>query len=141
VGLIAGKGGWYHAHPLFAAYGILKVGDLYRQQLRLYVWKFLNGRLPDGKMAALRRVDESHVYSTRYAMTGLLVGSCNHRLVAYRVPAKWRTLTEEQMGMGSVGGFKQSSWGDFLVGYGLFQCRVEGCWVWDPGMGDGDLED
>jgi hypothetical protein len=33
--IIAGKGGRYHADPLFAKYGILKVGDLYRQQLRI----------------------------------------------------------------------------------------------------------
>jgi hypothetical protein len=40
VGLIAGKGGWYHADPLFAGYGILKVGDLYRHQFRLHTYKF-----------------------------------------------------------------------------------------------------
>jgi hypothetical protein len=48
--LIAGMRGRYHADPLFARYGIHKVGDLYRQQLRLYAWKFWNGRLPDGQM-------------------------------------------------------------------------------------------
>jgi hypothetical protein len=64
-----------------------------------------------------------------------------NRLVAYRVPAEWHTLTEEQGGMGSVGGFKRSSKGDFLVEYGLFQCRVAGCWVCgDRSAGDGDLE-
>jgi hypothetical protein len=36
VGLISGKGGCYYANPLFAEYGILKVGDLYRQQLRMH---------------------------------------------------------------------------------------------------------
>jgi hypothetical protein len=40
MGLIVGKGGRYHADPLFAKYGILKVGDLYRQQLRMHAWKF-----------------------------------------------------------------------------------------------------
>jgi hypothetical protein len=75
-----------------------KVGDLYRQQLRFHAWKFCNGRLPDGQMATLRRVDESHGYGTRSARTGLVVGSGNHRIVAYRVPAEWRTLTEEQRG-------------------------------------------
>ena len=30
AGLIAGKVGWYHADPIFAAQGILKVDDLYR---------------------------------------------------------------------------------------------------------------
>jgi hypothetical protein len=35
-GIIAGQGGRYHVEPLFAKYGILKVGDLYRQQLRMH---------------------------------------------------------------------------------------------------------
>jgi hypothetical protein len=129
VGLIAGKGGRYHADPLFSGYGVLKVGDLYRQQLRLHAWKFCNGRLPDAQMATLRRVGESHGYSTRSARSGLVVSSGKHRLVAYRVPAKWHTLTEEQRRMRSVGGFKRSSKGDFLVQYELFQCRVLECWV------------
>jgi hypothetical protein len=77
-GLIAGKRGRYHADPLFAGYGILKVGDLYRQQLRLHAWKFWNGRLPEGQMATLRRVDESHGYGTRSARSRLVVGSGNH---------------------------------------------------------------
>ena len=73
--LIAGKRGRYHADPLFARYEVLKVGDLYRQQLRLHAWKFWNGRLPGRQMAALRRVDESHGYGTRSARSGLVVGS------------------------------------------------------------------
>jgi hypothetical protein len=100
------------------------VGDLYRQQLRLYAWKFCNGRLPDSQAAVLRRVDESHGYGTRSARSGLVVGSGDHRLVGYRVPAEWRTLTKEQRGLGSVTGFKRSSKGDFLYEYGVFRCRV-----------------
>jgi hypothetical protein len=93
-------------------------------------------------MATLRRVDESHGYGTKSARSGLVVGSGNHRLLAYRVPAEWRNLIEQQRGMGSLGGFKQSSKGDFLVGYGLFQCRVASCWVCrDRSAGDGDLEE
>jgi hypothetical protein len=80
-------------------------------------------------MAALRRVDELHGYGTSFSRSGLVVGSGDHRMVAYRVPAKWRTLSEDQRWMGSVGGFKRSSRGDFLVGYDLFQCRMANCWV------------
>jgi hypothetical protein len=71
VGLIAGKGRRYHADPLFAKYGILKVGDLYQQQLRMHAWKFHNGRLPDSQAAMLARVGESHSYGTRAACSGL----------------------------------------------------------------------
>ena len=42
VGVIAGKRGKYHSDPLFARYGILKVGDLYHLQLRIHAWKFWN---------------------------------------------------------------------------------------------------
>jgi hypothetical protein len=88
VGLIAGKGGRYHADPSFSGYGILKVGDLYRQQLRLHAWKVWNGRPPGGQLATLRRVDGSHGYGTKSARSGLVVGSGNHRLAAYTVA--WR---------------------------------------------------
>jgi hypothetical protein len=92
-------------------------------------------------MATLRRVDGSHGYGTRSPRSGLMVRSGNHRLVAYRVPAKWRTLTEKQRGMRSVEVFKRSSKRDFLVQYELFQCRVPGCWVCgDHSAGDRDLE-
>jgi hypothetical protein len=65
-----------------------------------------------------------------------VVGSGNNRLVVYRVPAKWRTLTEEQRGMKSVGGFNRSSKGDFLVQYELFQCWGAGILgVWGPQCG------
>jgi hypothetical protein len=88
VGMIAGKGGRYHADPLFSGYGVLKLGDQYRQQLRLHAWKFCNSRLPDSQMATLRRMDGSHGYGTRSARSGLVVGSGDHKLVSNRVPAK-----------------------------------------------------
>jgi hypothetical protein len=63
-GIIAGKGGCYNADPLFARYGILKVEDLYLQQLRMHAWKFHSGRLPDSQAAMLSRVGKSHGYGT-----------------------------------------------------------------------------
>jgi hypothetical protein len=43
--------------------------------------------------------------------------------------------------MGSVGGFNRCSKGDFLVEYGLFECRVAGCWgCVDRSAVDGNLE-
>ena len=46
AGLIAGSGGRYHADPLFAKHGILKIGDLYKQQVRVHGWRFWNRQLP-----------------------------------------------------------------------------------------------
>jgi hypothetical protein len=75
-------------------------------------------------MATLRRVVGSHSYGIRSARSGLVVGSGNHR-----VSAEWRTLTEEQRGMGLVGDFKRSSKGDFWwrMGFSSVGWRVSGC--------------
>jgi hypothetical protein len=127
VGIIAEHGGRYHADLLFAKYGILKVGDLYRQQLRMHAWKFHNDRLPDSQAAMLARVGESHSYGTRAARNGLVVTTGDHRMVGYRAPTEWGTLTEEQRAIMSVAGFKRSSKGNFLVQYEVFQCGVAGC--------------
>jgi hypothetical protein len=127
VGLIAGKGAVILR--ILCEYGVLKMGDLYRQQLRLHAWEFWICWLPDSQVAMLRRVDECHGYGTSSARTGLVVGSGGHRSMGYRVPAEWHTFTKELRGLGSVARFKQSSKGDFLVGYGVFQCRVAGFWV------------
>jgi hypothetical protein len=88
MGIIAGQGSRYYADPLFAKYGILKVGDLYRQQLRMYAWKFHNGRLPDSQEDMLARVGESHSYGTRAAHSGLVVSTGDHKMVGYRIPTE-----------------------------------------------------
>ena len=70
VGLMAGKRGLYHADPLFARYGVLKLGDLYRQQVRIHAWKFCNGKLPEAQAAMLQRTEARHRYGTRAARGG-----------------------------------------------------------------------
>ena len=129
VGLMAGKVGLYHADPLFAGFGVLKIGDLYRQQLRVHGWKFWNGRLPEGQAAMLGRVGALHGHGTRAARGGMVVGSRDHGAVAYRVPTEWRTLSEGQREMGTLSGFKRSSRAGFVAEYGAFECRVVGCRV------------
>ena len=125
---MAGKRGVYNADPHFARFGILKVGDLYRQQVRVHAWKFWNGRLPENQAAMLQRVDERHGHGTRAARGGgLALSSGDHRVVGYRVPTEWRSLSEEQRGMGWISGFKRSSRAGFLAGYGAFACEVAGC--------------
>ena len=123
AGLVAGKGGRYHADPLLAQHGMLKVGDLYRQQLRVHAWRFWNGRLPDNQAAMLGRIDGVHRYGTRSAGAGLYLSTRDHRSVGYRVPKEWDTLPGELRGLGSLGAFKRRSRGGFLAGYGAFECR------------------
>ena len=129
VGLLAGKRGLFHADPLFAEFGVLKIGDLYRQQLRVHGWKFWNGKLPECQAAMLGRVAALHGHGTRAVRGGLVVGSRDHGAVAYGVPTEWRTLSDEQRGMASLSGFKRSSRAEFVAGYGVFECRDAGCRV------------
>jgi hypothetical protein len=77
----------------------------------------------------IAQVGESHSYGTLAVRSGLVVSTGDRRLVGYRIPMEWATLTEEQRVIVSIAGFKWSSKGDFLVQYGPFQCGVAGCWV------------
>ena len=133
AGLVAGQRGRYHSRPLFSAHGILEIGDLYRQQLRVHAWRFWNGRLPEGQAAMLGRVEDVHRYGTRSARAGIHVSSRDHASVGYRVPKEWGTLTEGQRGMGSLAGFKRGSRAGFLRGYAVGYeggfCGVRGCYV------------
>ena len=133
AGLVAEKRGPYHADPLFAQYGMLKVGDLYRQQLRIHAWRFQNGMLPLNQAAMLTRTADLHGHGTRSAKRGLAVTARDHRMVGYRVPREWATLTEAQRGVGSLAAFKRGSRGGFLSSYGSFVCAVTGCWVCGQG--------
>ena len=127
AGLVAGRRGQYHADPLLARYGMLKVGDLYRQQLRVHAWRFWNGRLPENQRAMLGRAGDVHGHGTRSARAGLYLSSRDHGSVGYRVPREWGTLSEEQRGVGSLVGFKRGSRDGFLGVYGAFECG--GCYV------------
>ena len=125
--LAAGVRGRCHADPLLAELGMLKVGDLYRQQLRVHAWRFWNGRLPVNQAAMLGRVGSVHGHATRAAGAGLFLSSRDHRSVGYRVPKEWATLTEVQRSVGSLASFKRGSQGGFLGAYRAFVCRERGC--------------
>ena len=129
AGLVAGKRGLYHSDPLFAQFSMLKIGDLYRQQLRVHAWRFWNGQLPAGQAAMLSRTDSVHQYGTRSARTGMALTARDHRVVGYRVPSEWATLTEGQRGMRSLAAFKRGSRAGFLGEYGSFVCGVGNCGV------------
>ena len=135
AGLVAGLRGRYHADPLFARFSMLKVGDLYRQQLRVHAWQFWNGRLPENQGAMLRRVDSVHGYATRSAGGGIHVGTRDHRSIGFRVPKEWAGLTAEERGGRSLAAFKRRSRDGFLREYGLFACGALDCVVcegWGP---------
>ena len=77
----------------------------------------------------LDRTDSVHQYSTRAARAGIALTARDHRVVGYRVPKEWATLTEGQKGAGSLTAFKRGSRAGFLAGYGSFVCGSVGCGV------------
>ena len=87
----------------------------------------------------LGRVGFLQAHATRSARSGLVVATRDHGSVGYRVPVEWRSLTEEQRGLGSISGFKRSSRAGFLGQYGGFVCRTVGCGVCGIGRGDADV--
>ena len=141
VGMIAGKTGRYHADPLFARFGLLKIGDLYRQQLRIHAWKFWNGCLPQGQAAMLERVNQTHEHGTRLARRGMFISTRDHRRVGYRIPKEWETITEALRSTASLGAFKRLSKGEFLEGYDQFRCTVSDCYVCGRVRAGGRLEE
>ena len=140
AGLAAERRGGFHADPLFASAGMLKVGDLYRQQLRIHAWRFWNGKLPPNQAAMLGKVGDVHGHATRSARSGLFLSTRDHRSVGYRIPKEWATVTEVQRGLGSVAAFKRSSRAGFLAGYGVFECKVGGCRVCAGGGAEGERQ-
>ena len=135
AGLIAGRRGRFHADPLLAGLGMLKVGDLYRQQLRVHAWRFWNQRLPQNQAAMLSRVGDVHGYGTRSARGGLFVSTRDHRSVGFRVPREWGAVGEGLRGSGSLGAFKRRSRAGFLGEYAAFRCSVPACYVCLGGRG------
>ena len=108
---MAGRRGLYHADPLFAQFGMLKVGDLYRQQLRVHAWRFWRGMLPPNQAAMLGRTGDVHRHATRSARSGLFLATRDHRAVGYRVPKEWGSLSEAERGVPSLAAFKRGSRG------------------------------
>ena len=135
AGLVAGKRGLFHSDPVFAQFGMLKIGDLYRQQLRVHAWRFWRGLLPENQAAMLRRTADVHGYATRSAGSGLALTTRDHRSVGYKVPKEWGSLPVGLKGAGSLAAFKRQSRAGFLDGYGAFQCGVRSCYVCVPGEG------
>ena len=137
AGLVAGRTGLFHHDLLFAEQGMLKVDDLYRQQLRVNAWQFWNGRLPENQAALLRRTGEVHGHATRSARSGLFPATREQRSVGYWVPMEWGELTEEQRGAALLAAFKRGSRGGFLAEYGSSVCSDQGCEVCGGAGGGG----
>ena len=112
-----------------AEFGILKIGDLYRQQLRLYAWKFWKNKLPENQTVLLSKVSDVHRHQTRSADLGLFVKTQDHRSVGYRVPKEWDSVPKVLRDISSLSGFKKKSKDEFIMGYKRFICDIHNCYV------------
>ena len=129
AGVLAGKNGKYHADPIMAELGILKIEDLCRQQMRIYAWKFWKGKLPGSQEDMLGKVKQTHGHNTRMAQTGIAFKSQDHKSIGYRIPKEWDSLSRSLKESKSLSGFKQQSKRDFLAGYAKFKCTTANCYV------------
>ena len=129
AGIIAGERGRFHADPLFSRFGIIKIGDLYKQQLRIYGWRFWNNRLPAGQAAMLRRVSSVHCHNTRASRNELFMSTQDQRSISYRVPKEWQVTIDGLKSNKALGSFKKKSKQGFLAGYKAFSCQEEACFV------------
>ena len=129
AGVIFGKKGKYHADPLFADLQILKIDDLYRQQLRIHAWKFWNGKLPSSQAQVLSKVSEAHSHNTRAAEKGIAIRTLDHKSLAFRVPKEWETLGRDLRETKTLAALKKASRKGFLTEYGAFKCETRECYV------------
>ena len=78
---------------------MLKVGELYRQQL------------PESQAAMLRRAGDVHGHATRAARSGLFFSTRDSKSVGYRIPKEWASLTEANRGAASLAASNPNSHG------------------------------
>ena len=129
AGMIAGKYGKYHADPLFSRFGMLKIEDLYKQQLRIHAWQCWNKLLPENQTAILHKVSDTHSYSTRSAELGFSLSTRDKHSISYRVPKEWSLLSAELKSKTSLAAFKRHSKQQFIRAYGSFACKQVDCRV------------
>ena len=129
AGIIAGKKGLYHADPLFAKYGILKIGDLYKQQLRVHAWQFWNNQLPQSQSTMLQKVSDTHNYNTRSADALLSSRSKDQLSISYRVSKEWSSVPAKVRDSATCSSYKRKSRKELLQNYKEFVCHQPGCLV------------
>ena len=132
--LIEGVRGKNHSSPLFAKHGMLRIEDMYRHQLRIHGWRYMNGGLPESQVEMLGRVSDIHSYATRSATRDLYPASRDHNSISYKIPKEWSGLKKGLKEQRSLAAFKRQSKAEFLAGYKAFSCRGVGCRVCDGGV-------
>ena len=122
-----------HSDPLFFKSGIMKIDDLYRQQLRVHAWHFWNGQLPEAQAEMFHRVRDVHSYNTRASESEVSVSVRDQGSISFKLPKEWATIPENLKQTKSLAAFKRNSKKDLRADYGKFQCLVQGCGVCGEG--------
>ena len=133
--MVEGKTGVYHADPLFAKNGVLKIEDLIRQQSRIHAWQFWNGHLPENQAAMFQRTSDLHNYSTRLASTGITMTTADKHSMRYKIPKEWSSLPEKLKCERSLTAFKRQSRRQFIEQYRTVFCKEVGCCTCAGGIG------
>ena len=133
--MVEGKTGVYHADPLFAKHGVLKIEDLHRQQTRIHAWQFWNGRLPENQAAMFQRTSDRHNYCTRSAGTGVTMMTGDQHSMRYKIAKEWSLLPDKLKSQQSLTAFKRQSRRLFIEQYKRFSCKQAGCRACVGGMG------
>ena len=125
VRIISGSHRISHADPLFARLGVLKVGDLYSQRVRVFSYQLSRGQLPCGVSSLFNKIE--HGYNTRGSGVNLSVGKSNSGSIAGIVPTVWNALPGYLKSCPSLASFKENSKKGFLADYSRFRCNIRSC--------------
>ena len=130
MSMIEGSGRRNHSEPIFYELGILKIDDLYRQQLRIHAWKFSRGMLPENQRAMLCMVRDTHNYETRASGNRLLSYSTqDQRCIGYRLPREWQSTPSDVREASGLQLMKKRSKQHFLLKYSFFECSTQNCFI------------
>ena len=124
--MVTGRSRKCHTDPLFAECNLLKINDVYRQQLRVHAWQFWNGWLPENQAAMFQRVEDTHGYSTRAARNEIS-RTRDTNSIAYRVPKEWASLPDSIKEARALTAFKNQSKRQMIRQYENFDCVQAGC--------------
>ena len=125
VRIITGSHPVSHADPLFARLGVLKMGDLFSQRVRVFSYQLFRNQLPCGVASMFDKA--THGYNTRGARSSIFIGRSGPCSIKSIAPRCWNALSKELRESPSLASFKQRSKVDLLGQYARFVCDVRGC--------------
>ena len=87
-----------HTDPLFSKLKLLKLDDLYKHQLGIYMYKSTKGLLPDSMSSMvipIHNVHDHHLRNQNGYYIQLVRTNCRKFTIHYTGPVFWNTLPEQ----------------------------------------------